>query len=81
MKRTIASIFILTLFFIVALGSGSSYSTIDEGRSYGSDAYSTPSRPYSGTCAACGGKGYITRNGNRETCVCGGTGKSVPFPN
>lgn len=49
-------------------------------RSYDSDAYSTPTSPNSGTCTACGGRGYIMRNGQKETCVCGGTGKATSFP-
>lgn len=45
------------------------------------DAYSTPVQPNSGTCAACGGRGYIIRNGQKETCSpCNGTGKAVSFP-
>lgn len=80
MKKEILSVTILVLFFIAAVGSGSSSSTINSSRSshYSSDAYSTPAA--SGICNACGGRGYITRNGNRETCACGGTGKAISFP-
>lgn len=59
----------------------SSYSSYGSSSSYSRDAYSTPTKPNSGTCEACGGKGYVMRNGQKETCVCGGTGKAVSFPN
>lgn len=80
MKKTFFSIAILAFFFIVAIGSESSSNTTSSSRnsSYGSDAYSSPSR--SGVCYACGGRGYIMRNGIKETCVCGGSGKSTSFP-
>lgn len=59
------------------LYSTDSYNTYNNS----SDAYSKPIQPNSGTCAACGGSGYIVRNGQKETCgPCGGTGKAVSFP-
>lgn len=79
MKKTIISIAILAFFFIAAVGSGSSSSTTSSSSSRSSDAYSSPSR--SEVCYACGGRGYIMRNGVKETCVCGGSGKSTSFPN
>ncbi len=78
--RTFFSIIVLVFFIFAAVSSESSSSFTNSGSSYSSDAYSTPSRPNSGICAACGGKGYIMRNGQRETCVCGGSGKAVSFP-
>ena len=77
--KTILSIIVLAFFILAATGSESS-SIVSKGSSYGSDAYSTPSQPHSETCAACGGRGYIIRDGVKETCVCGGTGKATPFP-
>lgn len=57
------------------------YPTGYNNNSYQTDAYSTPVQPSSGACAVCGGRGYITRNGQKETCgPCGGTGKAVAFP-
>lgn len=84
MKKTVVSMVILALFFIAAVSCESSSSTTNSSyssRSYSSDAYSI-SLPVSDntTCRACGGRGYIMRNGIKETCVCGGSGKAVPFP-
>lgn len=78
-KKTIVSTAIFAFFLIAAVGSSSSnYSSSSSNRSYSSDAYSTPASK--GTCYACGGRGYIMRNGAKETCVCGGSGKSTSFP-
>ena len=83
MKKVV--LFIMAAFFVCALSScGSSGYTSSYG-SYSSssstDAYSKPTQQGSTECAACGGRGWITRNGQRETCgACGGTGKAVSFP-
>jgi len=69
---------LIAFFVIIALGSAQS--TYPTRSNSGSDAYSQPATE--GSCYACGGRGYIVRNGVSETCgACNGTGKSVPFPN
>ena len=80
-KITFIQALVLAAFIILALGSSSSQPTTSSSSRYSPDAYSTPSKPGSGVCASCGGKGYIMRNGQKETCVCGGSGKATSFPN
>lgn len=81
MKKIFVSTVILAIYLIAAVGSesASSFTNYSSSNGYSSDAYSRPVSDNS-TCYACGGRGYIMRNGVKETCVCGGTGKSTSFP-
>ena len=72
---------IMSIAFFAIIALGSAQATYPTGGNSGSsnDMYSQPAKE--GECAVCGGRGYIIRNGVKETCsACGGTGKATSFP-
>ncbi len=58
---------LIALFVLIAFGSSTQQKSMSSSNS--------------SRCACCGGRGYIIRNGVKETCFpCNGTGQAVSFP-
>lgn len=79
-KKTsvLLQISLIAVFVLIAFGSGTQRKSMSSSNSSHSDAYERPVPPNSDICACCGGRGYIIRDGVKETCFpCKGTGKVI----